>query len=69
LRRLGGHERGNEEERKGIPVIARGDEARTLFVSLTVLGRLYDKLERVLHVGRVRAVGVDKRRELLNDKE
>lgn len=54
------------EERKSKPVIAGGDETGTLFVGLRVL---YDELERVLHVGRVRAVGVDKRRELLNEKE
>ncbi len=33
----------------GIPVITGGDETRALLVALTMLGRLYDKLESVVH--------------------
>ena len=32
-----------------LPVVARGDETRPFLMSLVVLRRFYDKLERVVH--------------------
>jgi len=33
----------------GIPIITGGDETRALLVALTMLRRLYDELESVVH--------------------
>jgi hypothetical protein len=50
-----GGERGRLRGAGGLPVVAGGDETRTLLVALTVLRGFDDELERVFHVG------VDKR--------